>query len=68
MKTSARNQTRRNRNIGTCKQGHGKNNSFTIPQPADTLKYFYERFDDAHTETIIVHNKQLPVIVEKLNK
>jgi hypothetical protein len=41
-----RDATRRNRNIGTSKQGHGKDNELTIPQPALILKSFYERLDN----------------------
>lgn len=40
-----RDATRRNRNIGTSKQGHGNDNELTIPQPAMILKSFYERLD-----------------------
>jgi hypothetical protein len=38
-----RDATRRNRNIGTSKQGYGKDNELTIPRPAMILKSFYER-------------------------
>jgi hypothetical protein len=41
-----RDATRRNRNIGTSNQGHGKDNELTIPQPALILKCFYERLDN----------------------
>jgi len=37
------NPTRRNRNIGTAKQGHGSNNKLTIPSPCVVSKDFYER-------------------------
>jgi hypothetical protein len=39
------NPSRRNRNIGTSKQGHGQNNKLTIPQPCATSKTFTERLD-----------------------
>ena len=39
------NPTRRNRNIGTAKQGHGQNNKLTIPKPCATSKTFIERLD-----------------------
>ena len=68
MKISGRDQTKRNRNIGTSKQGHGKDDTFAIPQPADTSKFFYERFEDAQTEIVTIHNKEIPVIVETLKK
>jgi hypothetical protein len=35
--------TRRNRNIGTPKQGYGRNNKLTIPSPCLVSKDFYER-------------------------
>ncbi len=38
-----KNPTRRNRNIGTEKQGHGQNNELTIPYPVAISKTFYER-------------------------
>jgi hypothetical protein len=38
-----RNPARRNRNIGTAKQGHGQNNKLKIPAPCGDLKSFYER-------------------------
>jgi len=41
---------RRNRNIGTTKQGHGQDNELSIPQPAITLRSFYERLT-AYTKT-----------------
>ncbi len=41
-----RDATRRNKNIGTSKQGHGKDNELTIPQPALTLRSFFERLDN----------------------
>jgi hypothetical protein len=66
MRQSGWNQKRRNRNIGTSKQGHGKNNEFTIPQPADTLKYYYERFVEPEIKTIAVHGRDIPVVVEQL--
>lgn len=40
------NPSRRNRNIGTTKQGFGQNNKLTIPQPCGVLKSFYERLSD----------------------
>lgn len=37
------NPTRRNRNIGTSRQGHGKNNKLTIPEICATSKTFFEQ-------------------------
>ncbi len=39
------NPTRRNRNIGTSKQGHGQKNKLTIPNPCTTSKSIYESLD-----------------------
>ena len=38
-----RNPSRRNRNIGTNKQGHGQNNRMVIPEPFYDQKIFWER-------------------------
>jgi len=38
-----RNPSRRNRNIGTAKQGHGQDNELTIPSSYMVLKWFPER-------------------------
>jgi len=37
-----KNPIRRNRNIGTAKQGFGQNNKLKIPSPFGTLQAFYE--------------------------
>lgn len=60
------NPTRRNRNIGTAKQGHGQNNKLTIPQPWDTSRLFYERIDTPRKEEIVVHGHKIQVVTEKL--
>lgn len=67
MKSSTWNPTKRNRNIGTSKQGHGQNNKLLIPQPFDTSKLFYERFNKPEINSIHVHGREIPVIVEQLN-
>ncbi len=67
MITSTRDNTRRNRNIGAKKQGCGRNNYLNIPQPSDTSKFFYERFQEASVEYIQIHDKEISVITEKLN-
>ena len=60
------NPVRRNRNFGTAKHGHGQDNELTIPQPADTLRSFYERLIDPVVGSIAVHKKAIPVLIEKL--
>lgn len=39
------NPIRRNRNIGTPKQGYGSNNKLKIPYPCSISKSFFERLD-----------------------
>ncbi|MEO6851982.1 MAG: hypothetical protein ABI203_10490, partial [Mucilaginibacter sp.] len=57
------NPLRRNKNIGTPKQGHGRSNKLTIPYPCVISKSFYERLDryekiekeiNGHTFTFVV--------------
>ena len=66
MKRAGWNATRRNRNIGTSQQGHGNNNILDIPQPADTVKDFNERFESAEVSMFTLHRREIPVIVEQL--
>ena len=68
MKYAVLDNTKRNRNIGTAKQGYGRNSKFSIPQPSDTGLYFYERLQGISIETIKVHGKNITVILEDLNK
>jgi len=42
-----RNPTRRNRNIGTERQGHGQDNRMKIPASRHDDRLFYEKVDDA---------------------
>ncbi|WP_405564755.1 hypothetical protein [Polaribacter sp. Asnod6-C07] len=37
------NPTRRNRNIGTAKQGYGQDNKLVVPYPAVEMKYSRSR-------------------------
>jgi hypothetical protein len=60
-----RDATRRNRNIGTSKQGHGKNNELTIPQPALILKSFYERLDNYKKIPKTINGHDFLFVVEK---
>ncbi len=59
------NPTRRNRNIGTAKQGHGQNNSLRIPWPSAVCKSFYERLGEYRKETHVVHGVERQCVVEK---
>jgi hypothetical protein len=58
-----RDATRRNRNIGTAKQGHGQNNRLVIPWCG--LKLYYENLTEYKVAERTVHSRSLPFIVEK---
>ena len=58
------NPTRRNRNIGTAKQGYGQNNKMTIPWPAVTMKSFYERLGDYRKSVREIGGKSYTFVVE----
>jgi hypothetical protein len=59
-----RNPTRRNRNIGTSKQGHGKNNKLTIADPRGILKSFYERLSNYEKIKKIINGHDFLFIIE----
>ena len=59
-----KNPTRRNRNIGTSKQGYGQNNKLTIPEPFDVLKDFYERLVDYKKFKRVIKGHEFIFIVE----
>lgn len=65
MKKGMRDSTRRNRNIGTAKQGHGRNNKLTIAQPCGVSKYFYERLDEYTKTKKRINGHEFVFIVEK---
>ncbi|MFB6320814.1 hypothetical protein [Saccharicrinis sp. FJH54] len=60
-----RDATRRNRNIGTAKQGHGKDNELTIPQPALTLRSFFERLDNYNKIPRTINGHDFLFVVEQ---
>lgn len=59
------NNTRRNKNIGTAKQGHGQNNKLTIAEPYSTSKYFYERLNEYTKTKRIIKGHEFVFIIEK---
>ncbi|MBP1618339.1 MAG: hypothetical protein H6Q14_2166 [Bacteroidetes bacterium] len=63
-----RDATRRNRNIGTAKQGHGQSNKLTIAQPCGVLKHFYERLDKYTKTERIINGHEFIFIVEQLRE
>jgi hypothetical protein len=60
---SHRNPTRRNRNIGTAKQGHGQNNELVIPARSDGL-HWLERIADHKVEDRVIANRAIRFVVE----
>lgn len=59
------NPTRRNRNIGTAKQGFGQNNKLTIPEPCGVLKSFYERLTDYQKIKSVINGHEFLFVVEQ---
>lgn len=60
-----KNPTRRNRNIGTSKQGYGQNNKLTIPQPCGIMKSFYERLVDYKKIKKTINEHEFVFIIEQ---
>jgi len=61
-----RNPTRRNRNIGTAKQGHGQNNALTLPRSGD--KAYYEELMDPVAEKRTVNGHEFLFVTEKTKR
>lgn len=59
------NPTRRNRNIGTKKQGYGQDNELKIPQPSITLKSFYERLEHYDKEKRVINEHEFLFVIEQ---
>ncbi len=64
MRRPGYNSVRRNRNIGTAKQGHGQDNRLVIPQPRTGPPVFWEPFTDFAVVTRTVHGRAIPFVVE----
>lgn len=60
----ARNPTRRNRNIGTARQGHGQNNSLVIPMRSDG-QHWLDEIGSHQIVEATVNNIEVRFIVEK---
>jgi hypothetical protein len=58
------NPTRRNKNIGTSKQGHGQFNKMSIPVSWHSSYRFYEKL----TEPILVKSGTIPICIERTRK
>lgn len=68
MKPAHRDTTKRNRNIGTAKQGHGQDNRLTIPDPLDSPFCFYERLTQCEKSSVVLHGKERTILVEELHE
>lgn len=62
------NPTRRNRNIGTAKQGFGQDNSLVIPRPLEPFREFYERLDNYSIEYRTINSHEFVFITEETRK
>jgi hypothetical protein len=60
-----RNPIRRNRNIGTSKQGHGKSNKLTIPYPCVVARSFHERLDNYEKVEKVINGHAFTFIIEE---
>lgn len=63
-----KNPIRRNRNIGTAKQGHGQDNRLVVPFPAIAMKCFYERLGEYKTVEKVINDHKFRFVVEKTRK
>ncbi|MEM7658646.1 MAG: hypothetical protein AAF399_21150 [Bacteroidota bacterium] len=64
-----RNPIRRNRNLGTSKQGHGSNNRLSIPFPSQHKLgehlFFHERLGRHRTTELTLATVEIPCLVEE---
>ena len=65
--TAGRNATRRNRNIGTAKQGIGQNNKFEIPvhQYSDKTVFHYENLKNYRSVKRVINTSLISFLVEE---
>ncbi|WP_322518582.1 hypothetical protein [Chitinophaga sancti] len=59
------NATRRNRNIGTPKQGHGQNNKLTIPEICAISKTFFERLGNYEKLERTINGHDFILVIEQ---
>lgn len=64
MSRAGRDARRRNRKIGTEDQGWKKATDFVIPQRWSDSRVYYEKLRGAVRVPIVVHRRELPVVVE----
>ncbi|MFN8575754.1 MAG: hypothetical protein U0354_02750 [Candidatus Sericytochromatia bacterium] len=67
---NARNPLRRNKNIGTSKQGYRKNNRFVIPDIKRNNSYtiFYQNLKKYTVVNLNINNKEFKFVVEETKK
>jgi hypothetical protein len=66
---SGRDATRRNRNIGTAKRGHGQNNKLVIPTRwHPNLTIYYENLCNYRTVLRAVEGRPITFLVEEPEK
>lgn len=61
---SHRNPTRRNRNIGTAKQGHGQENALVIPDRSGGA-HWLDKIGDHQVEDRVIANRPVRFVTEK---
>ncbi len=64
MKNSGWNASRRNRNIGTKKSGHGQDNSLVIPESWTDDRLFHEKLRDPVSYEIEINGNPLVIMIE----
>ncbi len=64
---TGRNATRRNRNIGTAKQGHGQNNGFEIPthNHSDGIVFHFEDLKNYRSVERLINSYPITFLVEE---
>lgn len=60
--------TKRNKNIGTSKQGYGQNNELTIPYCVHFKKIYWERIKEYCFVKRTINSKEYKFIIEKTKK
>lgn len=65
---NGRDATRRNRNIGTEKQGHGRNNEFVIPSCGSDYLVYWEKLVSFKAIEKTLGSKKITFLVEKTRK
>ncbi len=68
MKNRTWNATRRNRNIGTSKQGFGSNNKLVIPEWWSDYRHFTEVLTDFKVVYREIHGHKMPFVIEPTSK